>query len=50
MIEDRRTFADRLRGAATLFHHDAAGGVILLLAAILLTAIEWITYHRRITV
>ncbi len=35
MIEDRRTFADRLRGAATLFQHDAAGGVILLLAAIL---------------
>ncbi|NJO22607.1 MAG: Na+/H+ antiporter NhaA [Sphingomonadales bacterium] len=35
MIEDRRTFADRLRSAATLFHHDAAGGVILILAAIL---------------
>jgi NhaA family Na+:H+ antiporter len=35
MIEDRRTFADRLRSAATLFQHDAAGGVVLLLAAIL---------------
>jgi NhaA family Na+:H+ antiporter len=35
MIEDRRTFADRLRSAATLFHHDAAGGVILILAATL---------------
>jgi Na+:H+ antiporter, NhaA family len=35
MIEDRRTFADRLRSAATLFKHDAAGGVVLLAAAIL---------------
>ena len=35
MIEDRRTFADRLRSAATLFRHDAAGGVVLLLAATL---------------
>lgn len=35
MIEDRRTFADRLRSAATLFRHDAAGGVVLLLAAVL---------------
>ena len=34
MIQDRRTFADRLRSAATLFRHDAAGGVVLLLAAI----------------
>jgi NhaA family Na+:H+ antiporter len=33
MLEDRRTFADRLRSAATLFHHDAAGGVVLFLAA-----------------
>lgn len=35
MIEDRRTFADRLRSAATLFRHDAAGGIVLLLAAAL---------------
>ena len=35
MIEDRRTFADRLRSAATLFRHDAAGGIVLLLAAVL---------------
>src|SRR5688500_6826223 len=33
MLEDRRTFADRLRSAATLFHHEAAGGVVLFLAA-----------------
>ena len=40
MIEDRRTFADRLRSAATLFRHDAAGGVILLMAAVLALVLD----------